>query len=153
MVNNFVDGNNVKSITGIIPDNSGNGKYTITFAYNDEDGVPQTGAEREVELSRDVQGNLHSLRINGTDCPVSSSIYRDAQAYDDAFNDYTYKTYLYNLEMEKINASIAAVQGQDKTLELRLKQLDTERSAISTEMDSVKSVLKKNAEETFKTFA
>lgn len=44
-------------------------------------------------------------------------------------------------------------QAQDKRLELRMKQLDTEHSAIQTEMDSVKKVIDKNIEGSFKTFA
>lgn len=43
-------------------------------------------------------------------------------------------------------------QSQDKVLELRMKQLDTEHSAIQTEMDSVKKVIDKNVESSFKTF-
>jgi hypothetical protein len=35
---------------------------------------------------------------------------------------------------------------------LRLKQLDTEQSAISTELDAVKKVIEKNTESSFKTF-
>lgn len=44
------------------------------------------------------------------------------------------------------------IQQQDKDLELRLKQLDTEENAISTEMEAVKKVISKNVESTFKTF-
>lgn len=46
----------------------------------------------------------------------------------------------------------AFFQRQDKVLELRMKQLDTEHSAIQTEMDSVKKVIDKNVESSFKTF-
>ena len=42
--------------------------------------------------------------------------------------------------------------SEDKNLELRLKQLDTEQDAISTEMDAVQKVIEKNTESTFKTF-
>ena len=44
-------------------------------------------------------------------------------------------------------------QRKDKTLELELKQLDTEQNAISTEMDAVTKVVEDNVEKTFKTFA
>ena len=52
----------------------------------------------------------------------------------------------------KINAKIGIIQVQDKNLELKLKQLDTEENAISTEMDAVKKVISKNVESSFKTF-
>ena len=67
-------------------------------------------------------------------------------AYQKEYNEYE-KT------MAQINAKTEVLQQQDKTLELRLNQLDTEQSAISTEMDAVKKVIDKNVESTFKTFA
>ena len=51
-----------------------------------------------------------------------------------------------------INAKIEITQAEDKNLELRLKQLDTEQDAIQTEMDAVQKVIEKNVESTFKTF-
>ena len=41
----------------------------------------------------------------------------------------------------------------NKKTELRLKQLDTEQNALSTEMEAVKKVIKDNVESTFKTFS
>ena len=54
--------------------------------------------------------------------------------------------------MTEINAKIEIIQAQDKNLELRLQQLDTEQNAIQTEMDSVEKVIEKNVEGSFKTF-
>ncbi len=54
--------------------------------------------------------------------------------------------------MEDINAKLDIVQQHDKSLELKLKALDTEQDAISNEMDAVKKVVDKNVEGTFKTF-
>ena len=45
------------------------------------------------------------------------------------------------------------IQQQDRTLELRLKQLDTEQNALKTELEAVKKVIENNVETTFKTFA
>ncbi len=42
---------------------------------------------------------------------------------------------------------------KDKQLELKQHQLDTQHSAIQTELDSVKKVIEKNVESSFKTFA
>ena len=44
------------------------------------------------------------------------------------------------------------IQSQDKALEMRLNQITTEQKAIETEMESVKNVIKKNVESSFKTF-
>ncbi|MCD7878753.1 MAG: hypothetical protein LUG16_02330 [Candidatus Gastranaerophilales bacterium] len=47
----------------------------------------------------------------------------------------------------------ARLQKEDKTLELRLEQIQTEESSVETEMDSVKEIISKNIEESFGTFA
>ena len=51
-----------------------------------------------------------------------------------------------------INAQTEALQQEDRTLELQLKQLDTEHNAIQTEIDAVQKVVQKNVETSFKTF-
>lgn len=51
------------------------------------------------------------------------------------------------------NQQTASFQHKDKMLEMRLKQLDTEHKTLETEMDSVKKVIDKNVESSFKTFA
>ncbi|MBR5304513.1 MAG: hypothetical protein IKU37_06775 [Candidatus Gastranaerophilales bacterium] len=45
------------------------------------------------------------------------------------------------------------VQSMDKKLELKLDQLETERNAITTEMDSVKKVIEDNIEKSFNIFS
>ncbi len=67
-------------------------------------------------------------------------------------NQYNYNKAKYDQDIQSINAQIEIIQGQDKDLELRLKQLDTEENAISTELDAVKKVISKNVESSFKTF-
>lgn len=49
-------------------------------------------------------------------------------------------------------AATAEIQSKDKRLELNLKQIDTEHEALQTEFDSVKKVIDKNIERSFKTF-
>ena len=67
-------------------------------------------------------------------------------------NRYEHEKYLYDQAIQDINAKIEIVQAQDKNLELRLKQLDTEHNAVQTEMDAVEKVIQKNTESSFKTF-
>ena len=55
-------------------------------------------------------------------------------------------------KIQDINSKLEIIQSQDKSLELNLKQLDTEENAISTEIDAVKKVISKNVESSFKTF-
>ncbi len=54
-------------------------------------------------------------------------------------------------ETEYENKS-AFFQREDKRLEMRQKQLDSEHNALQTEIDSVKKVIDKNVESSFKTF-
>ena len=67
-------------------------------------------------------------------------------------NQYEFDKATYDKAVQDINAKIEIIQAEDKNLELRLKQLDTEQDAISTEMDAVQKVIEKNVESTFKTF-
>ena len=59
---------------------------------------------------------------------------------------------VYEKKIADINAKTEKIQEQDRTLELRLRQLDTEQEALQTEMESVKKVIDKNIESTYKTF-
>lgn len=52
----------------------------------------------------------------------------------------------------KYNQDMTDLENQDKKLDLELKKLDTEHSALQTEYDSVKNVVDKNVESSFKTF-
>lgn len=56
----------------------------------------------------------------------------------------------YDQKVQNVNSKIQIIQVQDKNLELKLKQLDTD--AIQTEMEAVKKVISKNVESSFKTF-
>jgi capsule polysaccharide export protein KpsE/RkpR len=53
---------------------------------------------------------------------------------------------------QQLQARIAAIQAVDKSLELQLRQVDTQRDAVQTEIDAVRKVIGKNIESTFKTF-
>ncbi len=53
----------------------------------------------------------------------------------------------------KLQFRINALQNLDQGLELQLKRVDTQHEAVQTELDSVKKIIDKNIELTFKTFA
>ncbi len=76
----------------------------------------------------------------------------DEQAYNDAMDQYNIDKVKYEKEVADINAKTEELQETDRTLELKLKQLDTEQEALQTELDSVKKVIDKNVENVFKTF-
>lgn len=54
--------------------------------------------------------------------------------------------------LAKYEATTSEIQAQDKLMEQELKKIETEHKAIQTEMESVKKVIDKNIENTYKTF-
>lgn len=66
-------------------------------------------------------------------------------------------TLLSNLEPDSTEAvqlqlRISALQSLDKSLELQLRRVDSQREAVQTEVDAVRKVIGKNIESSFKTF-
>lgn len=93
----------------------------------------------------DEDGSTYSYKL------TSGQAY-DENGYNDAMAQYTYNKQIYEKEVADINAKTKQLQETDRTLELKLKQLDTEQEALQTEMDSVKKVIDKNVDNVFKTF-
>ena len=55
-------------------------------------------------------------------------------------------------EVEYENA-LREIENEDKKIDQDLKKLDTEHSALQTEYESIKSVIDKNVERSFKAFS
>ncbi len=106
-------------------------------------------------LETDENGRFTSVRFDDDSIVYSLNVetVTDEDAYQDAMNEYMYKKEQYEKTIADINAQTSIIQQEDRTLELRLKQLDTEQNALATEMDAVKKVIKDNVEKTFKTFS
>jgi len=101
----------------------------------------------------DSSGRISSLTDEeGHTYTMTATTETDNQAYDDAYNQYEYNQYVYDQKQNEINANIEILQAQDKSLELRLSTLDTQHSAIQTELEAVKKVMSKNIDNSFKTF-
>ncbi len=113
----------------------------------------------QAKVEQDASGRYISLFIYDDDDKTTGRKYdltttteADEAGYNDAMNQYYYDKAIYDQKIQEINAKIEVIQVQDKNLELKLKQLDTEQNAISTELDAVKKVITKNVESSFKTF-
>ena len=105
-------------------------------------------------LETDGNGRFTSVRI-GDDTityTLNMETITDDAAYQDAMNQYYYESAQYDKMVQDINAKTSLIQQEDQQLELRLKQLDTEQNALSTEIDAVSKVVKDNVEDSFKTF-
>jgi len=162
-----------------IPNVSGNGYDPVFYNGNDlNDGnkvfngdifskvsrytIGSKEMNREIKnvksvLERDSSGRFVSISIFDvnnipTTYALTTNTLTDDAAYNDAMNRYEHEKYLYEQAIQEINSKIEITQVQDKNLELRLKQLDTEHNAIQTEIDAVSKVIQKNTESSFKTF-
>ena len=109
-----------------------NGRYS-TITIDSQEGIPSN--------------------LKGATFSITTTQIQDEDAYNDAFNDYEYQKALYEQNISDLNAKTKVIQQEDQQLELRLKQLDTERNALNTEIDSVKKVIQDNVDKTFKIFA
>ena len=105
-------------------------------------------------LETDSQGRFTSIRLEDdtVQFTLNSETITDDAAYQDAMNQYYYENAQYDKMVQDINAKTSLIQQEDQQLELRLKQLDTEQNALSTEIDAVSKVVKDNVEKSFKTF-
>ena len=105
-------------------------------------------------LETDSTGRFVSIRLENDTVKytLNAETITDEDAYTDAMNQYYYQTAQYQKAVADVNAKTSIIQQEDRTLELRLKQLDTERNTLSTEMEAVQKVLGENIERTYKTF-
>ena len=129
-----------------------------TYSYG------ETTETREVKNARarveqDTSGRYISIMLyddeegdSYTKYDLTTTTEADDAGYNDAMNQYYYDKAQYDQKIQEVNSKIEIIQIQDKNLELKLKQLDTEENAISTEIDAVKKVISKNVESSFKTF-
>lgn len=109
-------------------------------------------------FEQDATGRYTSITIHSDD-PILATTYAlktdittDQVAYENAMNQYYYDKKEYEQTIQQINAKIKTVQEKDKSLELKLRQLDTEQAAITQEFEAVQKVLEKNTENSFNLF-
>lgn len=137
---------------------NGSSKTNINcYTIGSDTKIEEVKAVEGCKMEKDSSGRYISVTIpdgegNEVTYALTTSTTTDQDAYNDAMNQYEYDKYTYDQSIQDINSKIEIVQAEDKNLELRLKQLDTEQDAISTEMDSVSKVIEKNVESSFKTF-
>lgn len=112
----------------------------------------------EAKMTQDANGRMSSIQIETPDgeyisSDVSTTRVYDSEGYDAALRDYTMSKEEYDKKVADLNAQTESLQQEDKVLEMRLNQIDTEQNELQTELDAVKAVLDKNIEKTFNTFS
>ena len=122
--------------------------------FNAENVSTKIEQQQRAFVQLDDTGRPQSIRYEDSTATytLSTETKTDENAYNDAMNQYNYDMQVYEKKIADINAKTEKIQEQDRTLELRLRQLDTEQEALQTEMESVKKVIDKNIESTYKTF-
>ncbi|MBP3846398.1 hypothetical protein J6I39_01475 [bacterium] len=121
--------------------------------YAQNQTVKQTLSKYAI-VDYDSSGRAKTIQLEKSSAvyDLTTTTQTDDEAYNNAMNDYYYQKQVYEKRVQDINARTEQIQTEDRTLELRLKQLDTEQNALQTEMDAVHKVISKNIESTFKTF-
>lgn len=148
----------------IVPD--GSGFYNLVLKTDVQDGdneatlhnIQDTNdalieEEATYNLQFDTNGRVSAIiGSDGTKIALEPIKIVDEDAYNDAMSNYEYEKNLYNQEQAEINAQMSIIQQQDKKLELKLTQLDTERQELTTELEAVEKVMGENVDRTYKTF-
>ncbi|MFA6989218.1 MAG: hypothetical protein WC197_04020 [Candidatus Gastranaerophilaceae bacterium] len=150
-LNNFVlvdsSGQPVNT-TQTVDTNTGN----MVTAYSDNSGTTISASQIENLLRAGTLNVSNGAIITAADGTTSYNLGFDWRADESGTFQDQYNTTDDAAIMAKYEADSAIVQGQDKRLDLQLKNLDTEHKAIETEIDSVKKVIEKNVQSSFKTF-
>lgn len=144
------------SYTSVDDSDSNNGidrQYSLPY-YSATYVKTKVETTEKALLETDSSGRFTSIRLENDSVKytLNAETVTDETAYNDAMNQYYYDTAVYEKTISDINAKTSIIQQQDRTLELRLEQLDTERNTLSTEMEAVQKVLSDNIERTYKTF-
>ena len=142
------DGNNNAVTYAYVP----NGEFSKSQTYDEAKLVfdPTNGRITEIAIPNyDEEGNIASW----TSISVQAETVVDENAYNDAYAQYEYDTYLYDQKNKEINAKTEIIQQEDKNLELKLQRLDNERTQITTEIEAVEKVINDNIEGSYKTFS
>ena len=142
--NSFTSGTGINHIDNQVKLAYYNATYVSTKVEKTEKALVET----------DGNGRFSSIRFedDSVKYALTMETITDDVAYQDAMNQYYYENAKYDKMVQDINAKTSIIQHEDQQLELRLKQLDTEQKALSTEMEAVKKVVDSNVDSTFKTF-
>ena len=127
----------------------------VQLSYYHASYIKQTQSDTiRALVETDGNGRFSSIRFEDDTVKyaLNAETITDDVAYKDAMNQYNYENAQYDKMVQDINAKTSLIQQEDQQLELRLKQLDTEQNALSTEIDAVSKVVKDNLEKSFKTF-
>lgn len=123
----------------------------LGYAANVDEKISTTEKAYLTQATNGRYSNI-ALQNSSSSFGLTATSAVDQTAYQNAMNEYEFQQANYEQQIQNLNAKTEVIQQEDKVLELKLRQLDTEQEALQTEMESVKKVIDKNIEQTFKTF-
>lgn len=126
-----------KQVTDVVAFPSATVQFDTNGRMSSINGAVNPSTGEEISFNSDVD---------------TTRIHND-EGYEAALRDYTMSKDEYDKMVADLNAKTESLQQEDKVLELRLNQIDTEQNELKTELEAVKKVLDDNIENTFKTFA
>lgn len=119
-----------------------------------EKAVEEAFFAEGASITFDDNGRMESITFDEyTGLEVDTTRTYNTEGYDAALRDYTMSKDEYDKMVADLNAKTESLQQEDKVLELRLNQIDTEQNELQTELEAVKAILDKNIENTFNTFS
>lgn len=132
------------------------GQVDSTYAYMYETSYLENQTEtisQKANIIYDENGRIVKISFDdGTVVLPEIKTEQDDEAYNAAMVKYDYEKQVYDKELSDINAKTEIIAQQDKNLELKLKSIDTQHSAISTEIEALNKVLQNNVKSGFNTF-
>lgn len=149
-----------------VPRNSNGDWDTTTQAYKYYNTVFYAVKNQQTEVISDDNANDYNWleqQVKANNYSLSEFNPKGGTDGLGAFQGVSWTSYDHNLQEvddtsgnaaaeAKYEADMSKVQAQDKIFDLELKNIDTEHNATQTEIDSVKKVIDKNIERTFKMF-
>jgi len=146
--------NSLNNSAAISPESTIDRQAPMKQYYTAQLDIEKTQTDRALMDDASGTGRYSSIKLKNynTTFDLKTESTTNEEAYNQAMNQYYYDVQQYDKKLSDINAKTSLIHEQDRTLELRLKQLDTEHNALQTEMEAVKKVMDKNVEDTFKTF-
>ena len=126
-------------------------------SISDFDGFNGDAASNEEWLSAMIQSGQFSIEIVDKDKKTGLIDMRGTSPSSDISLSYSATTEIDSRAMRKAEAkyehNLSKINAQDKKYDLSLSKLETERTALTTQYDSLKKVIDDNIERTFGIFS
>ena len=104
------------------------------------------------DLVQLIKDRCKLLEDNPKACDILRSLLKDIPSSKLSYIDEYGMDLFFDIFIRVVNNNIFIGSSKEETLDMKMKNLDTEISALSTEYDTIKSVISKNIEKAFKRY-